>query len=124
MITSPQKLILIIIGFLFMGVAYIGIIVPGLPTTPFLLISAGCFIRSSDRLYKSLLNNKIFGKYISDWYEKKGMTLKSKISAITMMLIMITVSVVFLINNLHIKIAVIAAGLIGLYFMGRIKVID
>ena len=77
----------ILLGSLFVGIGYLGIFVPGLPTTIFLILAAGCYIRSSQRLYNWLINNKLFGQYIKDYYEGKGMPLKSKIVALSMIII-------------------------------------
>ena len=65
------KILLIAIGSFFLILGFIGILIPGLPTTPFLLLSAACYFRSSDRLYSWLLNHKIFGKYIRNFREIK-----------------------------------------------------
>jgi uncharacterized membrane protein YbaN (DUF454 family) len=107
-----------------MGTAYVGILVPGLPTTPFLLLSAACFIRSSDKLYFYLINNRLFGKYIKDFQEHKAMSKNSKIFALTLMWIMILISVFVIIKKSYIKMLILAVGLIGSYFMGRIKVLS
>ncbi len=61
----------------------IGIFLPILPTTPFLLLTALLLERSSPKFHRMLLENKIMGKYISDYTEKKGITLKNKIIALT-----------------------------------------
>ena len=58
------KLFLIVLGSVFLGLGFLGIFTPGLPTTPFLLLAAGCYVRSSDSLYSWLLQHKLFGKYI------------------------------------------------------------
>jgi uncharacterized membrane protein YbaN (DUF454 family) len=112
------KIFLIIIGTLSLSLGIIGIFVPGLPTTVFLLISAGLYGRSSDRLYGKLLGNKYLGPYILDYQERKGMTLRSKIYAISTMWIMITISSVFLINADMVRIIVICAGFVGTIVIG------
>lgn len=99
----------------------IGILLPGLPTTPFVLLAAGLLLRSSDSLYRKLLKNRIFGKYIHRYMKHKGMTLRSKIGSITLMWSMIAFSV-YRVDSLHFRIAVILVGLIGTYVMGfRLK---
>ena len=118
------KILLIFLGIIFMGIVYAGILVPGLPTTPFLLLSAGCFIRSSQKLYTSLINNRLFGTYIKNFHEQKAMTRTSKKYAIALMWIMILISVLLIIKNIYLKILILVIGLIGSFFMGRIKVLS
>ncbi len=74
----------------------IGIFFPILPTTPFLLLAATCYARSSESAYNWLLNNKIFGKYIRDYRDGKGLPLKVKIITITLLWITILISLIFI----------------------------
>lgn len=105
--------LLIIAGTITLGIGIIGIFVPGLPTTVFLLITAACYVRSSPKLYNWLINHKVYGKFIKDYQEKKGMQLKHKLSALLMMWISITASTVFFIENNVVIIIVLLCGLIG-----------
>ena len=61
------RLLWIFLGSLFVGIGTLGIFVPGLPTTVFMILAAACYIRSSEKLYNWLIKNKIFGKYIKDF---------------------------------------------------------
>ena len=74
--------LLIIAGTFFVFIGTIGIFLPILPTTPFLLLAAACYARSSKRFYTWLLNNKLFGKFIRNYREGKGVPLKVKILTI------------------------------------------
>ena len=67
------------------GLGMIGVVVPGLPTTPFMILAAACFVRSSDRFYKLVIKNKIFGKTVLDYRSGKGMPFRVKIIAWAMM---------------------------------------
>lgn len=87
-----KKQILIIIGVISLGLGIVGIFLPLLPTTPFLLLSSFCFSKSSERLHKFIINNKIFGQYIRDYQEKKGITLKNKIFVLTFLTLGISYS--------------------------------
>jgi uncharacterized protein len=115
---SLFKIILILAGTLSLAIGVIGIFVPGLPTTPFLLLTAGLYMRSSERLYRQLIGNRVLGPYISDFYEKKGMSKRAKISAIGTMWVMIALSNTFLIEALAVKLMVVALGIIGTIVMG------
>jgi uncharacterized membrane protein YbaN (DUF454 family) len=111
-----------LLGFLFVGLGAIGVILPILPTTPFLILAAGCFAKSSHKWHSWLLNNKTFGGLIRDWQEHRSISLKSKILAITMLLMVGCYSVFFALKSIYLQ--VLCASLIsyGLYFIGRIKV--
>ncbi|MBN2546312.1 MAG: YbaN family protein [Spirochaetes bacterium] len=115
------KILLIILGTVSLSLGIIGIATPGLPTTPFLLLSAACYLRSSEKLYIWVTNHKVFGKYIKTYHEKKAMTLKSKIISLSMMWSMILLSVVFFINNNIVRSVVLLAGLTGTAVILRIK---
>ena len=87
-------------GMICLVLGAIGIVLPILPTTPFLLASAACFCKSSPKMYSWLLNNKWFGEYIKNYKEGKGLTLKTKITALSVLWITIGLSTVFLLNRL------------------------
>ena len=77
-----KKYFFIGLGFLFIGLGFIGIIIPGIPTTPFLLLSAWFFSKSSSFLENWLINHKLFGPLIRDWNKHKSISRKSKIVAV------------------------------------------
>jgi uncharacterized membrane protein YbaN (DUF454 family) len=110
--------ILIIFGSIFLGIGMIGIIVPILPTTPFLLLAAACYIRSSKKCYIWLLKNKRFGPYIKNYIEDKGLPLKIKLYAIILMWSMILLTSIFFVDNIFIRILlIIIAFLVSIYLM-------
>ena len=115
------RIIWILLGSLFVAIGTIGIFVPGLPTTVFLILAAACYVRSSERLYNWLIRNKRFGKYIKDFREGKGMPQRAKIIALSMMTIFILLAILpfspIAIPNNTIKIIVLIAGLIGFYYV-------
>jgi uncharacterized membrane protein YbaN (DUF454 family) len=78
----------------------IGIVLPILPTTPFLLASAACYYKSSSRMHQWLINNKWFGDYIKNYQEGRGIPKKTKITALTILWITIGISVIFFLNQL------------------------
>lgn len=75
----PKKWLLIAAGCLAVAIGTLGIFLPLLPTTVFLLIAAACFARSSERLYHWLLNHRWFGPTIRNWRQFKAITLRGKI---------------------------------------------
>jgi uncharacterized membrane protein YbaN (DUF454 family)/ubiquinone/menaquinone biosynthesis C-methylase UbiE len=99
-------------GTISTAIGILGIFVPILPTTPFLLLAAACYIRSSERFYRWLLNNRIFGVYISNYIEGKGMILRVKLFTIFLLWVSIGIAIWIGTQNLVIRIvlALVAAG--------------
>jgi len=87
-----KKILLVITGCISLGLGSLGIIIPGLPTTPFLLLSAWCFANSSEKFHRWLMDHKIFGQYIKDFKETGGVQLKIKVIAILFMWLGLAVS--------------------------------
>jgi len=73
-----MRILLLSAGTIFVLLGVIGILVPGLPTTPFLLLAAACYARSSSRFYRWLLGNRFFGPSIRQWRETRSIPRKSK----------------------------------------------
>ena len=92
-------------------IGILGIFVPILPTTPFLLLAAACYIRSSERLYYWLLNNRFFGTYISNYIEGRGMPTGIKFFTILLLWITIGVSVCIGTQNLVVRIILILVAI-------------
>ncbi|HRQ30937.1 MAG TPA: YbaN family protein [Saprospiraceae bacterium] len=112
------KTLMIIGGTLSLAIGIIGIFIPGLPTTPFLLLTTALYLRSSEKLYNKLLKTKIIGDYIREYRDAKGMTLRQKVSSIGLMWVMISASSFFFIDSMKIKVIIILLGGIGTYVMG------
>ena len=107
------KYLFITFGTIFLGVGIIGVFVPILPTTPFLLLSAACYVRSSNRLYTWLINHKLFGKFVRDFRESRSISLRNKIISLLSMTLMITLSVFLFVEVLYLKLILIILGVIG-----------
>ena len=117
-----KKIIYMILGIISFSLGAIGIIIPGLPTTPFMILSSILFLRSSDRMYKWLINHPRFGKYVLDFKKGKGITFKTKIYAQTMMLVTVTLSLIpispMFIDNPAIRIVLFASGIFSFWLVG------
>ena len=98
---------LILVGSLSVGLAFLGVFLPLLPTTPFLLLAAACYIRSSERFYHWLIYHKWFGNYIRNYREGRGIPLITKITAITLLWLTIGYSVLFVVPLLLVRILLI-----------------
>ena len=110
--TAIWRGFLVAVGILAIIVGTIGIFVPLLPTTPFLLLAAACFIRSSDRLYAWLIHHRWFGSYIRNYREHHAITLSAKIVSLTLLWSMIGYSAVFVAHAwwLRALLGIIAVG--------------
>ena len=73
-----KKFLWKILGFLSLGMAYIGVITPGLPYSPFVVFAAYCFAKSSPRMHAWIMNHKTFGPFINNWNQKRVFPLKLK----------------------------------------------
>ncbi len=99
--------ILIIIGTFSVLLGVIGIFIPVLPTTPFLLLAAACYTRGSKKLYERLINHPVLGEYIKNYREGRGIPLKAKIISISLLWLTIGFSVLFIIENLLLRLLLI-----------------
>ncbi|MDD2200269.1 MAG: YbaN family protein [Bacteroidales bacterium] len=106
------KLLLIITGSLFLVLGTIGIVVPVLPTTPFLLLTALCYAKSSEKFYNWLINNKVFGIYIKNYREGKGIPVRVKLFAISLLWVAILISAFFAVENNALKILLIVIAIL------------
>ncbi len=105
-----KKYLLIILGTISLILGAIGIFIPVLPTTPFLLLTSYCYIRSSKRLYNWLINHKVFGKYIYDYLVHKAVKKSAKITAISILWISLGISM-YIIQNIHLTFLLIFIGI-------------
>ena len=101
-----QKL-LFIAGTISLAIGVVGIFVPLLPTTPFLLLAAACYMRSSERFYRWLLNNRFFGTYIRNYMEGKGVPLRIKIYTIALLWTTISLSIFLISPGIVVKIVLV-----------------
>ena len=98
------KALLIISGSISLTLGITGIFLPILPTTPFLLLSAFCYARSSEKFYLHLINSRYLGSYIRNYREYKAITLKIKITSVSMLWITILLSVFVFTEIIYVRI--------------------
>lgn len=99
-------------GTFFLVIGVIGIAVPVLPTTPFLLLAAACYLRGSRRMYDWMMTNKVFGTHLRNYYEGKGVSWRVKASAIIFLWVVISITAIFFTSQLWIRalLVIIAAA--------------
>jgi len=106
------KVFFMMSGYFFLGLGIVGIFVPLLPTTPFLLLSAACFFRGSDKLYYWISHHKIFGKYVTNYHKHKAIPKRAKIFSITLLWITIISSATFFIPLFWVKIMIFIVAIV------------
>lgn len=114
-----KKTLLKLLGYLFLLLAGIGIILPLLPTTPFVLVAAMCFAKSSPEIHEKLINHRFFGPILRDWEEKRCMNCKVKLFAMGSVVSFTGLSI-FLVKSIIAKVIGALLLLIALIVMARI----
>lgn len=117
------RIILIIIGWLSVALGTLGVFLPLLPTTPFILLAAWCFARSSPRFHHWLLYRSWFGGYLRHWQQYRAMPPGAKPRAVVMILLTFAISL-WLVNLTWVRIFLLIVLTCLLIFMWRIPVVD
>ena len=118
-----KKAFYILCGWFFVALAALGAVLPVLPTTPFLLVAAACFAKSSPRLYQWLLRSPVFGELIRHWQETRSMPLKAKVMAL-LMIVLVGGWSVYSAPILCVKGLIVALLIFPVIFILRIKVTE
>jgi uncharacterized membrane protein YbaN (DUF454 family) len=111
------KWVWLTIGWIAVGIGGIAVIIPGLPTTVFLVFAAWCFSKSSPRFERWLLELPGVGPMISDFRAGRGMPKRAKISTFAMITVAVTLSAI-VVDHSILRLVIIAAGMVGLYWVG------
>lgn len=98
-----KKNLLIAAGCTSLSLGVLGIFVPLLPTTPFLLLASACFVRSSERLHNWLIHHKVFGNYIRCYQQYRAISLRSKVLTVSVLWVFIGYSALFVVSVLWIR---------------------
>jgi uncharacterized protein len=107
-----RKAILIFTGTVCVGLGVLGMFLPLMPTTVFLLMAAYCYSRSSDKFHNWLINNRWFGSYIKNYRAKKGITLRQKVTTLITLWVSIALSI-WLVNARFWATIILAAVALG-----------
>jgi uncharacterized membrane protein YbaN (DUF454 family) len=108
-------------GTLSVGLGILGIFLPILPTTPFLLLATACYSRSSVKFYNWLLNNRWFGNYLKNYRAGKGVPIRIKVWAILVLWLTISYSALFMIENFIISTGLFLIAVIATYHIIKIR---
>jgi uncharacterized membrane protein YbaN (DUF454 family) len=115
---TVRRWLLMTTGIISVGLGTAGIFLPLLPTTPFLLLAAACFIRSSDRLYQWLIHNRWFGSYIRNYREHRSIPLRAKVIALILLWTTMTYSAFILLRHWALQVLLLLiASAVTLYLL-------
>ncbi len=121
MILKVRKVIFVAFGFLSLALAILGIFLPVLPTTPFLLLSAYLFAKSSPKMHSWLLSTKYFGKIIKDYQTKKGVAFGLKVFALIFLWTTILTTIVFFLSPWFLDLILILVASLVSYHILKLK---
>ena len=107
-------------GTVSLALGLIGVALPGLPTTPFVLLAAACYAKASPRLHGWLLNHRFLGPMVRDWEQHRSLTRRTKTVAIGSMVVMVSLSAWGFRHQPWVLAALLAAAAIGLVVVARI----
>jgi uncharacterized membrane protein YbaN (DUF454 family) len=116
----PVRLVFAALGTLFLLLGALGLFLPVLPTTPFLLLATACYARASRRIFSWLLEHPRFGPLIREWREHRSMPYRAKRSALVLIALSFTVSIVFFVPGWPAQLAMGVGGLVLMAWIARI----
>ncbi len=112
---------MIILGWFFVLLGLLGVLLPVLPTTPFMIVAAALFAKSSPRFHQMLLNNRWFGKVLRDWEERGVVSRRIKVRATMLIILTFSISIVMLHQQLGLQLMLLGIAITLLFFLWRIK---
>lgn len=114
------RMLLMCAGILFVVLGIIGLFLPIMPTTVFLLLAAACFARGSKRFYNLLLNSPAFGPAILDWRQHRSIPWRTKLFAIAVTVVSFAFSIVFFLHDPRLRLGMAVMGIILVVVLYRI----
>ena len=109
----------VVLGTVFLGLGALGLVLPVLPTTPFVLLAAACYLRASTRLHQWLVSSRTFGPTIVAWQEHRAIPPRAKAIAIVMVILAFVVSIVFVIEHLLVRVGLAVLGAVLVVWLAR-----
>lgn len=116
-----KKMMMLSFGWLFFGIGFVGVVIPVLPTTPFLLLSAALFANSSEKCEKLLKNSKVYKRYVVPFKQAGGITRKKKIEILSIVYVALFISGM-LVSHLYIRLFLFVVGAVLSFFILRIPI--
>ncbi|MCK5898812.1 MAG: YbaN family protein [Methylococcales bacterium] len=115
------KILLITLGWFFVILGIIGIALPILPTTPFLILALALFAKSSPRFHQMLLNNRWVGASLQQWEAKKSVSRRTKQNATVLIILSFSISIAILHGRVSLQLFLISLATILLFFIWRLR---
>lgn len=115
-----KRSLYLLFGIMFFLIGLIGVFIPILPTTPFMILAAACFAESSQRFHRMLLNNRWFGEDLRQWQENKTMKRSTKIRATWVIVFTFTLTILILWGEMLWQLVLILTASVLLYFLWRV----
>ena len=114
-----KKGFFVVMGTIALAIGFLGLFLPVIPTTPLVILAAACYTRGSERLHRWLLESKWFGETIRTYQSGQGLRKATKIRAISLMWIVITISAVFSVDSLPVRVVMFGTAiLVTRYLLG------
>ena len=105
-----KRSLYVVAGTVFLAVGCVGIVLPILPTTPFLLLSAACYLKGSERMHRWMLNNRWFGNYIKNYKEGRGLSLRAKGFTLALLWLVIGYSALVIVSIILVQVILFAVA--------------
>lgn len=119
-----MRILFIVLGFIFLGVGAVGIVVPILPTTPFLLLASFFFAKGSKRFHDWFLSTKLYKKYLESFVKSMAMTLKGKLTILIPVSCMLIITFI-LVDNIYARIVLVILFISKyVYFFTQIRTVS
>jgi uncharacterized membrane protein YbaN (DUF454 family) len=119
-----KRLLLLAVAALAVVLGLVGVVLPGLPTTPFVLVASYCLLRSSPRLHARMLNSNLFGSLLRDWHLHRGLRPHVRYKATAVIVLVLGASVLFTALPLAVKFVILAVGIVGATYVWRLPSVE
>lgn len=117
-LARPLRWLLWLFGTLALGLGVLGVVLPGLPTTPFVLLAAACYARASPRLHRRMHESAWIGPMLRDWERDHSLTRRVKNVALSMMIAMVALSAWTFHGRPWVQAVLVVAGMLGVWVVG------
>jgi len=115
----PVRAVFLVLGTVFLGLGALGLVLPVLPTTPFVLLAAACYLRASERLHRRLVTSRTFGPTIVAWQEHGAIPPRAKVIASALIALTFGFAILFAVEPPLIRAALAAFGIVLVVWLAR-----
>jgi hypothetical protein len=119
--SKPKRIAYVVLGTVSLALGLIGVVLPVIPTTPLILLSAWCYYRGSKRFHDWLINHPYLGKIVAEYSGEEGMKRGSKIKAIAFTWAAVLLTAAFVLESTTMRVIIILIGCIGTFVVLRLK---